>query len=133
MQESKSGGSLMELSRTHVGHLTFEKAVYSVHMCCHGIEFHNVTTPDGYNAQLYGLIACSCHDSCMLSCSNLLLQLHKLMPPGQGTIYSFFGNPEYLVVAHLYSGITQPAPGSNKVAWNTKMLLACIMVEWAFV
>jgi hypothetical protein len=36
------------------------------------------------------------------------------------------------MLAYLYGGVTKPAPGSIKAAWNTKMLLARIVVEWTF-
>jgi nuclease HARBI1 len=110
----------------------YQKAAYSGHKCCHGIKFQNVTTPDGYVAHLYGPIAGCRHDSYMLSCSKLLLQLHALMPPGQGTIYSLFGDPAYPMSAYLYGGVTQLAPGSIEAAWNTKIASARIAVEWTF-
>jgi nuclease HARBI1 len=107
-------------------------AAYSGHKRCHGIKFQNVTTPDGYIAHLYGPIAGSHHDSFMLSCSNLLPQLQELMPAGEGTIYSLFGDPAYPMSAYLYGGVTQPAPGSIEAAWNTRMASARIVVEWTF-
>jgi hypothetical protein len=79
--------------------------------------------PDGYLAHLYGLIVRSCHDLY----SNLLPQLHALMPAGQGTIY-----PAYPMSAYLYRGVTQPAPGSIEAPWNKKMATAQITVEWTF-
>jgi hypothetical protein len=51
------------------------------------------------------------------------------MPPGQGTIYSLFGDPAYPMLAYLYGGVTQLAAGSIEAAWNTKMASACITVE----
>jgi hypothetical protein len=65
----------------------------------------------------------------MLSCSDLLPQLHTLMPPGQGTM---FGDLAYPMLAYLYKGVTQPETGSIEAAWNTKMASACIMVAWTF-
>jgi nuclease HARBI1 len=79
----------------------FQKAAYSGHKHCHGLKFQNVTTPDGYLAHLYGPIAGSQHDSYMLSRSDLLPQLHTLMPLGQGTIYSLFGDLAYPMSAYL--------------------------------
>jgi nuclease HARBI1 len=105
---------------------------YSGHKRCHGLKFQNVTTPNGYLAHLYGPIVGSRHDSYMLSCSELLPQLHALMPQGQGTIYSLFGDPAYPMSAYLYGGVTQPAAGSIEAAWNTKMASARIAVEWTF-
>jgi DDE superfamily endonuclease len=70
-----------------------QNTAYSGHKHCHGIKFQNVTMPDGHIAHLYGLIAGSCHVWYMLACSDLLLQLHTIMPAGQGMIYSLFGNP----------------------------------------
>jgi hypothetical protein len=54
------------------------------------------------------------------------------MPAGQGTIYSLYGDLAYPMLAYLYSGVTQPAPGSIEAAWNTKMASAWIAVEWTF-
>jgi DDE superfamily endonuclease len=112
--------------------LYFRKAAYSRHKRCHGIKFQNATTPDGYPAHLFGPIAGCPHDSYMLVCSKLLPQLQTLMPQGQGTIYSLFGDPAYPMSAYLYGGVTQPAPGSIEAAWNTKMASARIAVEWTF-
>jgi nuclease HARBI1 len=94
-------------------------------------NFENVTTPDGYIANLYGPIAGSRHDSYMLSCSGLLPQLRALMPAG-GPIYSLYGDPAYPMSAYLYGGVGQPAPGSPEAAWNTEMSGARISVEWTF-
>jgi nuclease HARBI1 len=91
-----------------------------------------VTTPDGYTAHLYGPIAGSHHDSYMLACSNLLLQLHTIMPVVQGTVYSMFSDLAYPMSAYLYGGVTQLAPGTIEAAWNVKMASAQIAVEWPF-
>jgi hypothetical protein len=63
----------------------------------------------------------------MLACSDLLL--HAIMPVGQGTTYSQFGDPAYPRSAYQYGGVTQPAPGPTEAAWNTKMASAFIVVE----
>jgi nuclease HARBI1 len=107
----------------------FQKAAYSGHKHCHGLKFQNVTTPNGYLAHIYGLIAGSWQDLFMLACSDLLPQLHTLMAPGQGTIYSLFGDPAYPMSASLYRGVTQPAAGSIEAAWNKKWHL--LVSQWS--
>jgi hypothetical protein len=67
----------------------------------------------------------------MLSESNLLAQSAELIPE-EGTIYSLYCDPAYFLSPYLLGGILQPPPGNIKAAWNTNILMACIMVEWTF-
>jgi DDE superfamily endonuclease len=131
-QQSTSGVSLMGLLKRRAGQLASKRQPTVGTSAAMDLKFQNVTTPNGYLAHLYGLIAGSQHDSYMLSCSDLLPQLHTLMPQGQGTIYSLFGDLAYPMSAYLYRDVTQLAAGSIEAAWNTKMSSAPMVVKWTF-
>jgi hypothetical protein len=69
---------------------------------------------------------------------NILLDLMELLLQAMDrenvakadNLDDLFGDLAYPMLAYLYGGVTQPAPGSIEAAWNTKMASAQIVVEW---
>ena len=87
--------------------------------------------PDGLLACGYGPVNRNQHNLYMLSQSNLLQQLQKLMPRG-APLYTIYGDPAYPQSCWIFGGYQNPVPGSPEAVWNTEMSKVREVVEWGY-
>ena len=109
-----------------------QKMVYTKWKKCHGIKFQSVLVPDGYITCLYGPMLVKTHDAKLLRQSNLMEQLHNVMPDNNsnGPIYSLYSDLAYPQSSYLLGGYWNVVNGMDKANFNRLMSSVRITVEW---
>ena len=108
--------------------------VYTKWKKCHGIKFQSVLVPDGYIACLYGPVLAKTDDAKLLRQSNLMEQLHNVMPDdnSNGPIYSLYGDLAYLQSSYFHGGFRNVINGTDEANFNRLMSSIHITVEWGY-
>ena len=114
--------------------LYIQKTVYMKWKKCHGIKFQSVLVPDGYIACLYGPMLTKTHDAKLLCQSNLMEQLHNVMPDDNSNvpIYSLYGDLAYPQSSYLLGGFRNVVNGTDEANFNRLMSSVHITVEWGY-
>ena len=95
--------------------LYYQKTVHTKWKKCHRIKFQSVLVPDRYIACLYGPMPVKTHDAKLLCQSNLMEQLHNVMPDNNSNrpIYSLYGVLAYLQSSYLLGGFWNVVNGTD--------------------
>ena len=111
-----------------------QKTVYTKWKKCHRIKFQSVLVPDGYIACLLGPMPVKTHDAKLLHQSNLMQQLHHVMPKdnSNGPIYSLYGDLAYPQSSYLLGGFQNVINGMDEANFNRLTSSICITVEWGY-
>ena len=90
--------------------------------------------PNGYIACLFGPVPAKTHDARLLHETNLIQQLHNVMPEdnSNGPIYSLYGDLAYPQSAYLLGGYRNTIVGTDEANFNRLMSSVCITVEWGY-